>query len=187
MVKHFAAFLEIQGNKELKDKIKDFFFVTNADLDHESLASKNIAVEKIETQNNFLNIGDGARYKLIDSGGEVAEYLKQNKDFINAKLGREDDKEVSDDEIKSFLNELVLAVNLPNDAELEKLIRDEISNELAERFRYYDENNIGFNDLFVKMSSWMKNKKGHFLTPEEGKEFFREVEQNGLTLLVRWH
>ncbi|WP_341807985.1 hypothetical protein [Wolbachia endosymbiont (group E) of Neria commutata] len=76
----------------------------------------------------------------------------------------------------------MFAVNFPNDDKLEQLIKNEISNELAARFRYYDENNIVFNDLFVKMSSWMKNKKGHFLTPEKGKEFFQEVEKLPSTL-----
>lgn len=176
LVKHFAAFLKVKGDKEFKGKIKDFFFVTNAGLYHESLESKDIAVEKIEIENNFLNIGDGARYKLIDSGGNIAEYLKQNKNFINAKLGRENDKEVSNDEIKGFLNELVLAVNLPNDAKLEELIKDEISDNLARRFKYFDDGNFAYNKLFVKMSNWMKNKKGHFLTPKEGEEFFRKIE-----------
>nr|WP_281356218.1 dsDNA nuclease domain-containing protein [Wolbachia endosymbiont of Madathamugadia hiepei] len=77
LAKHFAAFLKIQGDEEFKDKIKDFFIVTNADFDHESLASKGITVEKIETQDEFPNVGNSAKYKLRDSRNSIVQYLKR--------------------------------------------------------------------------------------------------------------
>ncbi|WP_265037767.1 NB-ARC domain-containing protein [Wolbachia endosymbiont (group A) of Hylaeus communis] len=168
LVKHFAAFLEIQGNEEFKDKIKDFFIVINVDFDYESLASKGITVEKIETQDEFLNIGDSAKYKLRDLRNNIAQYLKQRMSA--------EDREVSDEEIKGFLNELVFVVNLPSDVELEKLIRNEINDDLARRFKYFGDNDSVLNALSTMISNWMKDKRGRFLTPEEGKEFFQKVE-----------
>ncbi|WP_265027038.1 hypothetical protein [Wolbachia endosymbiont (group A) of Bombylius major] len=168
LVKHFAAFLEIQGNEEFKDKIKDFFIVINVDFDYESLASKGITVEKIETQDEFLNIGDSAKYKLRDLRNNIAQYLKQRMSA--------EDREVSDEEIKGFLNELVFVVNLPSDVELEKLIRNEINDDLARRFKYFGDNDSVLNALSTMISNWMKDKRERFLTPEEGKEFFQKVE-----------
>ncbi|MFP3015539.1 MAG: ankyrin repeat domain-containing protein [Wolbachia sp.] len=162
LVKHFAAFLEIRGNEEFKDKIKDFFIVINVDFDYESLASKGITVEKIETQDEFLNIGDSAKYKLRDLHNNIAQYLEQEMSAGG--------REVSDEEIRGFLNELVFVVNLPNDVELEKLIRNEINDDLARRFKYFGNNGYVFNALFTMMSSWMKDKRGRFLTPEEGEK-----------------
>ncbi|GFR21361.1 ANK_REP_REGION domain-containing protein [Trichonephila clavata] len=174
LVKHFAAFLEIQGNEEFKDKIKDFFIVINVDFDYESLASKGITVEKIETQDEFLNIGDSAKYKLRDLRNNITQCLKQRMSAGG--------REVSDEEIKGFLNELVFVVNSPNDAELEKLIRNEISDDLARRFKYFGDDDSVLNALSTMMSSWMKDKRGRFLTPEEGEKFFREVEKLPSTL-----
>lgn len=174
LVKHFAAFLEIQGNEEFKDKIKDFFIVINVDFDYESLASKGITVEKIETQDEFLNIGDSAKYKLRDLHNNIAQYLEQGMSA--------EDREVSDEEIKGFLNELVFVVNLPSDVELEKLIRNEINDDLARRFKYFGDDDFVFNALSAMMSNWMKDKRGRFLTPEEGEKFFREVEKLPSTL-----
>ncbi|WP_253303298.1 hypothetical protein [Wolbachia endosymbiont of Phyllotreta cruciferae] len=174
LVKHFAAFLEIQGNEEFKDKIKDFFIVINVDFDYESLASKGITVEKIETQDEFLNIGDSAKYKLRDLRNNIAQYLKQRMSA--------EDREVSDEEIKGFLNELVFVVNLPSDVELEKLIRNEINDDLARRFKYFGDNDSVLNALSTMISNWMKDKRGRFLTPEEGKEFFQKVELWASTL-----
>lgn len=174
LVKHFAAFLEIQGNEEFKDKIKDFFIVINVDFDYENLASKGITVEKIETQDEFLNIGNSAKYKLRDLRNNIAQYLKQGMSAGG--------REVSDEEIRGFLNELVFVVNLPSDVELEKLIRNEINDDLARRFKYFGDNGYVFNALFTMMSSWMKDKRGRFLTPEEGEKFFREVELCASTL-----
>ncbi len=168
LVKHFAAFLEIQGNEEFKDKIKDFFIVINVDFDYESLASKGITVEKIETQDEFLNIGDSAKYKLRDLRNNIAQYLKQRMSA--------EDREVSGEEIKGFLNELVFVVNLPSDVELEKLIRNEINDDLARRFKYFGDSASVLNALSTMISNWMKDKRGRFLTPEEGKEFFQKGE-----------
>lgn len=173
LVKYFAAFLEIRGNEEFKDKIKDFFIVINVDFDRESLASKGITVEKIETQNEFLNIGDSAKYKLRDLRNNIIQCLKQRMSAGG--------REVSDEEIKGFLNELVFVVNSLNDAELEKLIRNEISDDLARRFKHFGDDGF-FNALSTMMSNWMKNKRGSFLTPEEGEKFFREVEKLPSTL-----
>ncbi|MGL9718835.1 MAG: hypothetical protein ACR5K9_09555 [Wolbachia sp.] len=174
LVKHFAAFLEIQGNEEFQDKIKDFFIIINVDFDHESLARKGITVEKIETQDEFLNIGDSAKYKLRDLHNNIAQYLKQEMSAVGRK--------VSGEEIKGFLNELVFVVNSPNDVELERLIRNEISDGLAKRFKYFGNDYSVFNALSTMMSNWMKDKRGRFLTPKEGKEFFQEVEELPSTL-----
>ena len=182
LAKHFSASLKIQSNEEFKGERKDFFFVTNADFDYADLASKKIIVKKIWMQDDFLSIGNGSGYKLIDYGGKIAEYLKKNKIFINDKLGREDDEEIHDEEIKDFLNELVFVVNLPDDDELEELIKNEISNDLTGRFQYFGDDNFVFNALSTMISNWMKESEGHFLTPEEGREFFREVEKLPSTL-----
>ncbi|MDG7055224.1 MAG: hypothetical protein LJD31_01560 [Wolbachia endosymbiont of Menacanthus eurysternus] len=162
LAKHFAAFLNIQGNEEFKNKIKDFFIVINADFDRESLASKGITVEKIETQDKFLNIGNSAKYKLRDLRNSIVQYLKQGMSA--------EGREASDKEIKGFLNELVFVANSPNDAELEELIKNEISSKLAERFKYFGDDDFVFNALSTMMSNWMKDKIGRFLTPEEGEK-----------------
>ncbi|GFQ71156.1 ANK_REP_REGION domain-containing protein, partial [Trichonephila clavata] len=130
--------------------------------------------EKIETQDEFLNIGDSAKYKLRDLRNNITQCLKQRMSAGG--------REVSDEEIKGFLNELVFVVNSPNDAELEKLIRNEISDDLARRFKYFGDDDSVLNALSTMMSSWMKDKRGRFLTPEEGEKFFREVEKLPSTL-----
>ncbi|MCA4774660.1 hypothetical protein IHO40_00460 [Wolbachia endosymbiont of Mansonella ozzardi] len=163
MVKHFAAFLEIQGNEEFKNKIKDFFIVINADFYHEGLAGKGVIVEKIETQGEFLNIGNSVKYKLRDLHNSIVQYLKQG---ISAK-----GSEVSDKEIRDFLNELVFVVNSPNSAELEKLIKNEISDNLARRFKYFGDNEFAYYAFFMMALGWIKDREGRFLSTKRERIF----------------
>ncbi len=191
LLKYFIAYLKIKSNGKFKGEMKYFAIVTNIDFDFTDSAQhevrklrmmsrgknkeKEISVIRIDTQDEFLDVGDGVRYKFDNS---IISYLQENKDFIKGKVGRE----VSDKEVEDFLNELVFAVNLPNESQLKELFKGEMSGRLAKKFGYVGDNEIFCNDLLEKISDWVKDIKGRFLSPEEGKEFFQKVELWASTL-----
>ncbi|UPA55032.1 hypothetical protein MWH06_07370 [Wolbachia pipientis] len=194
LLKYFAAYLKIKSNGKFKSEIKDFIIATNIDFDFADSTQhavrklrmmlsgenegKEVSVVKIDIQDEFLDIGNGARYRINDSGGSIAQYLKQNMGFIKREIGRE----VSDKEIEDFLNELVFVVNLPNEDQLRELFKGKLSSRLAERYGYIGGNEIFCNDLLKKISDWVKDIKGSFFSRKEGEKLFEEVELWASTL-----
>jgi len=139
---------------------------------------KELSFVRIDTKDEFLDIGDSARYRISDSDGSVAQYLKQNMDFIKREIG----KEVSNKEIEDFLNELVFVVNLPHEAQLRELLLGKLSSRLNKKFDYIGDNQIFCNNLLKKISDWVKDIKARPLSYKEGEELFREVEELPSTL-----
>ncbi|WP_395460976.1 NB-ARC domain-containing protein [Wolbachia endosymbiont (group B) of Ablattaria laevigata] len=194
ILKLFLAYLKIKNSAKFSDGIKHFLFATNMDLDspysiqHEvrnlramlsgENKGKELSFVRIDTKDEFLDIGDSARYRISDSGGSVAQYLKQNMDFIKREIG----KEVSNKEIEDFLNELVFVVNLPHEAQLRKLLLGKLSSRLNKKFDYIGDNQIFCNNLLKKISDWVKDIKARPLSYKEGEELFREVELWASTL-----
>lgn len=114
LLKYFIAYLKIKSNGKFKGEMKYFAIVTNIDFDFTDSAQhevrklrmmssgknkeKEISVIRVDIQDEFLDVGDGARYRINDSDGSIAQYLEQNMDFIKGKVGRE----VSDKEVEDF-------------------------------------------------------------------------------------
>ncbi|WP_341810878.1 MULTISPECIES: ankyrin repeat domain-containing protein [unclassified Wolbachia] len=194
ILKLFPAYLKIKNSEKFSDGIKHFLFATNMDLDspysiqHEvrnlramlsgENKGKKLSFVRIDTKDEFLDIGDSARYRISDSGGSVAQYLKQNMDFIKREIG----KEVSNKEIEDFLNESVFVVNLPHEAQLRELLLGKLSSRLNKKFGYTGDNQIFCNDLLKKISDWVKDIKARPFSHKEGEELFREVELWASTL-----
>jgi hypothetical protein len=188
LLKYFVAYLKIKSNGEFEGEVKDFIIATNIDFDStDSILhpvrklrmmlsgenkGKEISVIRIDTQDEFLDMGNGAIYRINDSYGSIPQYLEQHMDFIKREIGRE----VSNEETEGFSNELVFAVNQPNESQLEELMKDEISNELARKFKYFSDNEFAYYAFFMMVLGWMKDREGHFLSPKEGREFFQKVE-----------
>ncbi|WP_434732473.1 hypothetical protein [Wolbachia endosymbiont of Zygogramma bicolorata] len=184
LIKYLIAYLKIKDNGEFEGEIEDFVIVTNADFDSTDsilypvrklrmmLSGKNKGKElsfvRIDTKDEFLDIGDSARYRISDSDGSVAQYLKQNMDFIKREIG----KEVSNKEIEDFLNELVFVVNLPHEAQLRELLLGKLSSRLNKKFDYIGDNQIFCNNLLKKISDWVKDIKARPLSYKEGEELF---------------
>ncbi|CAH2235640.1 MULTISPECIES: ankyrin repeat domain-containing protein [unclassified Wolbachia] len=194
LLKYFIAYLKIKNNAKFSGGTKHFLFATNMDLDspysiqHEvrnlramlsgENKGKELSFVRIDTKDEFLDIGDSAKYRISDSDGSIAQYLKQNMDFIKRKIG----KEVSNKEIEDFLNELVFVVNLPHEAQLRELLLGELSSKLNKKFGYTGDNQIFCNDLLKKISDWVKDIKARPFSHKEGEELFREVELWASTL-----
>ncbi|WP_353280976.1 ankyrin repeat domain-containing protein [Wolbachia endosymbiont (group B) of Tholera decimalis] len=194
LLKYFIAYLKIKNNAKFSGGTKHFLFATNMDLDspysiqHEvrnlramlsgENKGKELSFVRIDTKDEFLDIGDSAKYRISDSDGSVAQYLKQNMDFIKREIG----KEVSNKEIEDFLNELVFVVNLPHEAQLRKLLLGKLSSRLNKKFDYICDNQIFCNNLLKKISDWVKDIKARPFSHKEGEELFREVELWASTL-----
>ncbi len=194
LLKYFIAYLKIKNNAKFSGGTKHFLFATNMDLDspysiqHEvrnlramlsgENKGKELSFVRIDTKDEFLDIGDSAKYRISDSDGSVAQYLKQNMDFIKREIG----KEVSNKEIEDFLNELVFVVNLPHEAQLRELLLGELSSRLNKKFGYIGDNQIFCNNLLKKISDWVKDIKARPFSHKEGEELFREIEQFPKTL-----
>ncbi|ACN94960.1 MULTISPECIES: ankyrin repeat domain-containing protein [unclassified Wolbachia] len=194
ILKLFPAYLKIKNSEKFSDGIKHFFVATNMDFDspysiqhkvrnlRAMLSGENkgkkLSFVRIDTKDEFLDIGDSARYRISDSDGSAAQYLKQNMDFIKREIG----KEVSNKEIEDFLNESVFVVNLPHEAQLRELLLGKLSSRLNKKFDYIGNNQIFCNDLLKKISDWVKDIKARPLSYKEGEELFREVELWASTL-----
>ncbi|WP_264705551.1 ankyrin repeat domain-containing protein [Wolbachia endosymbiont (group A) of Gymnosoma rotundatum] len=140
LIKYLIAYLKIKSSGEFEGEIEDFVIITNDDFDSADSTShpvrklrmmpsgknkgKEISVIRIDTQDEFLDVGDGVRYKFDNS---IISYLQENKDFVKREVGRE----VSDKEIEDFLNKLVFAVNLPSGTELSEIIKSELGKEFS--------------------------------------------------------
>ncbi|XP_049871812.1 uncharacterized protein LOC126370833 [Pectinophora gossypiella] len=88
-------------------------------------------------------------------------------------------------EIDTFLNKLVLAVNQPTEDEIKDITQEEIGN-----YMKLIDSELVANKLQVCILDWAKRRHGYFITSEDCKDFFRDVEnqlmcfwQTGLTLL----
>ncbi len=194
LLKYFIAYLKIKNNAKFSGGTKHFLFATNMDLDSpysiqhevrnlramlsEENKGKELPFVRIDTKDEFLDIGDSAKYRISDSDGSIAQYLKQNMDFIKREIG----KEVSNKEIEDFLNELVFVVNLPHEAQLRELLLGELSSRLNKKFGYIGDNQIFCNNLLKKISDWVKDIKARPFSHKEGEELFREIEQFPKTL-----
>lgn len=200
LVKHFTSYLKIvvseesrNEDEEFKGEVEDFIVATNIDFDStDSILhpvrklrvmlsrenkGKEISVRRINTKkDDFLNIGNSARYKIIGSGGNIVQYLKQNKDFINANLDKKNGKEISDEEIdkgvKSFLDELVFAVNLPSNDELCEIVKDELGKGLNNS----DKENL-FGRCMEMVTNWMNEENRRPLLFKEVKAFFKKLKE----------
>lgn len=179
LVKYLIAYFIIKGSGKFDNGIlEDFIIATNADFDLKSLVDKKISVTKIKTKDDFLSIGNSARYKLKDLKGNIAQYLKQSMASMKDKLSKKisNGKKISDEEIdkgiKDFLNKLVFAVNLPNEVELSEIIK----NELGKEFNNIDRKNV-YSRFQEEALDWMKAEEGKFLSHEEINEFFEKIRE----------
>ncbi|XP_022908706.2 uncharacterized protein [Onthophagus taurus] len=112
--------------------------------------------------------------------------VKKEKFKISSKFGEKhtekdlpDDYYVTDEEIKSFFEKLVFAVNQPDEIELGNIIRHEINDYIN-----LIDNDIVASKFQIHMLDWMKEKEGRFLTHEHGKSFFEEAELEIRTLML---
>ncbi|WP_157956387.1 ankyrin repeat domain-containing protein [Wolbachia endosymbiont of Folsomia candida] len=123
-----------------------------------------------EPNDNFLDVGSGARYKLENSN-DVALHLKQGDEVKKEIQGQNIDIDV---EIKEFLEKLVFAVNQPNEVELGNIIEAEMG---ENKDINLIDSEFAASKFQKDMLDWMKEKKGRFLTHEDGQAFFNEAKQ----------
>ncbi|MBH5362504.1 ankyrin repeat domain-containing protein [Wolbachia endosymbiont of Kradibia gibbosae] len=181
LIKYLIAYLKIKSSGEFEGEIEDFVIITNDDFDSADSTShpvrklrmmpsgknkgKEISVIRIDTQDEFLDVGDGVRYKFDNS---IISYLQENKDFVKREVGRE----VSNKEIEDFLNKLVFAVNLPSGTELSEIIKSELGKEFsntdAKHFysRYQEEVLI-----------LLEKEEEEFLSYEKAKALLEEIRE----------
>lgn len=92
LVKYLVAYLKIKSRRKFEGEIEDFVIATNVGFDFESLADKGISFTRMNTEDEFLNIGSSVRYKFDNS---IISHLQENMDFIKGEVGGQ----VSDGEI----------------------------------------------------------------------------------------
>ncbi|MFP3036379.1 MAG: hypothetical protein ACEY3A_05410 [Wolbachia sp.] len=126
---------------------------------------KEIAVIRVDTQDEFLDAGNGTRYKFDSS---IISYLQENKDFIKHEIGRE----VSDEEIEDFLNKLVFAVNLPSGTELREIIKSEFCKEFSNTdVKHFCSS---YQEEVLKL---MEKKGERFLSYKQAKALLEEIRE----------
>ncbi|MCA4774503.1 hypothetical protein [Wolbachia endosymbiont of Mansonella perstans] len=64
---------------------------------------------------------------------------------------------------------------MPNSAELEKLIKNEISDNLARRFKYFGDNEFAYCAFFMIVLGWMKDREGRFLSTRRRRIFRKSI------------
>lgn len=172
LIKYFFSYQKLKNDKFFKNStIKDIIIYTNIDLDFENLKNANIEFEKIEDEDDILDMKfiekQPARYMFKNN---VASLLKDKIEKYNKENITEKNINYEIDEIKDFLNHLVFAVNQPNQEELGNIIQKEIGEEFN-----ITKMEIVYNRFFIKMLNWMLDpEKDRFLSYEEGKKFFEE-------------
>jgi hypothetical protein len=81
---------------------------------------------------------------------------------------------IDDEEINDFLDRLVLAVNQPNETELDVIINKTMGENINTNL--LDCTFIA-NEVHVKIVDWTKKEEGSYLTPEMGEEIFKNIRE----------
>ncbi|PBC34858.1 hypothetical protein APICC_07400 [Apis cerana cerana] len=106
---------------------KYIIIYTNIDWDFENLKNANIEIEKIEDEDDILDMEfiekQSARYMFKSN---VISLLKNTIEKYNRENIKENNINYKINEIEDFLNHLVFAVNQPNQEELNNIIQKEI-------------------------------------------------------------
>ncbi|XP_065208121.1 uncharacterized protein LOC135836955 [Planococcus citri] len=84
-------------------------------------------------------------------------------------------------DIDEFLKKLVFSVNQPNEIQLSHVLEKDLL--LDERFKLIDSELLA-DKLQKDMLNWMKDKKGRFLTDEEGNEYLEVIKQKTSKLVL---
>ncbi|MFT8259020.1 MAG: NACHT domain-containing protein [Candidatus Symbiodolus clandestinus] len=166
-----------------------------------------LAQEVINTKNKKFHTNFISGNKLSDTAQNFREVFIQcafeNKDYQNDKnklfgslrnktfsisknFGLRKEKSrpqspaefhVSNSQIKDFFNQFILAVNQPSEDKLRTIIESEI----GLQFNLLKSDLVADN-LQRKMLDWFKEKKGRFLSKQDGETFFEDLLKNIDTL-----
>ncbi|MBD0391954.1 ankyrin repeat domain-containing protein, partial [Wolbachia endosymbiont of Pentalonia nigronervosa] len=176
--------------KEVIDvKAKKFHdkFIKNEDISEDTQKFREAFAEEIKKQSKEvltledINLAISDKRKVVDN---KSVGLKLSKNFGNGEDKNWPNNVISDEDVKDFLDYLVFAVNQPNEEQLGEIIENDISKE----FNFAAKDYV-YNDLFVKMLSWLNGKGKEFISYQDGESFFDEIKQKlseleltGLTL-----
>jgi hypothetical protein len=94
--------------------------------------------------------------------------------MTNANLVDLPNDKIDDEEINDFLDKLVLAVNQPDETELNAIIEKCMSEDKDINLL---DNRFVASEILSKMIEWTKQKEGTYLTQEEGQEMFKLVRE----------
>ena len=161
--------------------------------------SKSLRPEVLKFRQQFIKAVNSFKPKSINNRGEqenkqLSEWEAISKKTIpfSGSFGKEtNDPELkralpgqdgSEDEVNAFLEQLVFAVNQPNEVELGEIIAKEIGDELN-----LVETDFVANYFQNRMLDWMKswkNKKGDFFTTKDSQEFFETVKQKVESIIL---
>ena len=140
---------------------------------------------------NTINLSnDARRLRQVIANGRIAEcWMKSNVWGKDLKLGpnfgisgsggcvKLPQYSAEETEIDEFFSKFVLAVDAPNEEQLDEIFMGEI--------RHYSKHNLinqhlQWGDFFVKMLNWLKKKKkmdkDSWMTPEEGKQILNNID-----------
>ncbi|XP_008207241.1 uncharacterized protein LOC100678007 [Nasonia vitripennis] len=174
LAKYFFSYLALKKDKLFSGgKVKDVTICTNIDFDIQNLERNGISVERIEERDEILDVKsarkESARYRFNES---IVNLMKPKLKSYNSPRFRRTENH-TDSDIGEFIKRLVFAVNQPNEDELGHIVKNEISRE----FDFITAENV-YNKFFMSMLNWLQGKeKGIFLSYEDGKEFFVEINR----------
>ncbi|XP_065208109.1 uncharacterized protein LOC135836944 [Planococcus citri] len=159
-----------------EDKNTEFYFSLkfldkSEKLPHHLEAFRTKFVEKLEDEG--MEFSKMNEYKF-----RIANFVTCEEGQLGMKPSLPDDY-IDDTDIQGFFESFVLSVNQPNEEELGDIIQDEI----GEDFKLID-SDLMASKLQEDMLNWMKEKKGRFLTNDEGNKLFKEIHQKVSKLVL---
>ncbi|WP_265023939.1 ankyrin repeat domain-containing protein [Wolbachia endosymbiont (group A) of Epagoge grotiana] len=154
------------------DKEKDTYYFSSTFFDDNNKLPGNLESFKnelkAELESKVMEF-DKDKYKF-----HIANFKTCEEEQLHLKTFLPDDYIDEKKEIESFFEKLVFAVNQPNEVELDKIIEAKMGED--KDINLIDSEFVA--SKFQKdMLDWMKEKKGRFLTHEDGQEFFNEAKQ----------
>ncbi|XP_065220432.1 uncharacterized protein LOC135845647 [Planococcus citri] len=123
-------------------------------------------LRKLKNKNELLNL----KFR-------IANFVTCEEDELLSQPDLPD--EVSEQNMTDFFNMLIFAVGMPDEKQLGHIIAKDMSDQLNLADSEFPTSSL---EMFIQ--NWMKDKKGYFLTDEDGEIFFEKVTQKVSALNV---
>ncbi|XP_065209413.1 uncharacterized protein LOC135837903 [Planococcus citri] len=174
--------------KDNIDKLAGYVFVKKGDKNKKFYFNSKFLDENEKLPCHLKEFRTKFVEKLEDIGIEFSkmnEYKFHIAKFVTCEEGQLymkpslPDDYIDDTDIQEFFKHFILSVKQPNEEQLGDIIQEEIGKD----FKLID-SDLMATKLLEDMLNWMKQKKGRFLTNEEGNELFVKIHQKVSKLVL---
>lgn len=174
--------LEVEEKKE-----EDIYILRKGFFNHNEIFGNNLnnfrTALKDELRNENIDLSNKQyKFRITKFRTCVEEQLSYSEGkLIYSELHNLQNDKIEETEIDQFLNNLIFAVNQPNEIELGKIIAKELGEESQFNLLNSD---VVYDSFQNKMLEWFKDKRGVYLNAIAAEKLFQEIEEKVNNLIT---